>query len=58
MVANSARLYGCNRTTLEPYTSSCAWIQRASANPSPPPRFSVEKESEFYKQAYQVYQVG
>lgn len=46
---------------VEPHWSRIRPVVLDSASeckPTPPPHFSVEKESEFYKQAYQVYQIG
>lgn len=46
---------------VEPYWSKMRTIVLDSASeyrPPPPPVFSIEKDSEFYKQAYEVYETG
>jgi hypothetical protein len=46
---------------VEPYWSKMRTIVLDSASeyrPIPPPVFSIEKDSEFYKQAYEVYETG
>ena len=46
---------------VEPYWSKMRTIVLDSASeyrPTPPPAFSIEKDSEFYKQAYEVYETG
>jgi len=46
---------------VEPYWNKMRTIVLDSASeyrPMPPPVFSIEKDSEFYKQAYEVYETG
>lgn len=46
-------------SAIEPYWSKMRTIALDSASeykPAPPPQFSTEKQSEFYKQAYEVYE--
>ena len=48
-------------TAIEPYWSKMRTIVLDSASeyrPAPPPVFSIEKDSEFYRQAYEVYEAG
>jgi hypothetical protein len=46
---------------VEPYWGKMRTIVLDSASeykPAPPPEFSIDKQSEFYKQAYEVYETG